>query len=400
MEFRFADCALDPVRHRLTRGGEDVHVEPQVFALLRLLVERAGELVTRDELVEQVWDGRIVSDATISARINAARAAVGDSGQSQSVIRTVTRRGLQLVVPVARAQTAEPDLHPPPPVAPKAPVVVRMTASADGTGIAWCKSGTGPPLLRAGHWLTHLERDVPSPIWGPWLARMQRGRTLVRYDTRGTGMSGNETGPMTLDTFVEDMLAVADAARLDRFSIFSASQSTAVACAFAVRYPDRVERIFSYGGWPEGSRVRDPAAGDTMTDAIHMMLKHGWGQPEGGHMRAFSSMMLPGASRDQVRAFVELQINSATADRATEVREVISRFDVKDILPEVPVPVCVVHAAQDSIHPIAQAHLLARLLPDAQLHTVDSVNHILLDTEPAFGAMMDLLDAFLAGELD
>lgn len=398
MRYSFADCVLDSERHQLTRDGQDVHVEPQVFDLIELLLQRAGDLVTRDEIIEVVWEGRIVSDATISARINAARGAVGDTGQAQKIIRTVTRKGLQLVAEVSSDKlpagtAAKPDI-----AAPR--IAVRLTASKDGSGLAWSKSGEGPPLLRAGHWLTHLERDLTTPIWRRWIERMQAGRTLVRYDTRGTGMSGKECGPMSLEAFVDDLEAVADAARLDRFSIFSASQSTAVACAFAAKFPDRVERIFSWGGWPEGSRVRDATLGDTMTDAIHEMLRHGWGKPDGGQMRVFTSLMMPGASPEQVAAFVEAQINSADADTAIDIRDAISRFDVKDLLPDVRVPVCVAHSSQDAMHPVGQAQLLARLIPNAQLHIVESVNHILLEGEPALEQVLDLMDDFLSGELD
>jgi TolB-like protein/tetratricopeptide (TPR) repeat protein len=100
MRYAFATCELDTVSHELRRGGETVRVEPQVFDLLTLLVQHPGRLVTRDELIADVWGGRIVSESTISARINAARKAVGDDGERQAVIATVPRRGIKLVVDV------------------------------------------------------------------------------------------------------------------------------------------------------------------------------------------------------------------------------------------------------------------------------------------------------------
>ena len=100
MRHRFGECELDTVRHLLLRAGEPVHVEPQVFDLLRLLAESGADLVTYDPMVERVWRGRVVSDATLASRVAAARAAVGDDGRRQAVIRTVPRLGVQLVVPV------------------------------------------------------------------------------------------------------------------------------------------------------------------------------------------------------------------------------------------------------------------------------------------------------------
>lgn len=387
----FADCQLDAARHILRREGEVVHVEPQVFALLELLVSRAGEVVTRDEVIEAVWGGRIVSEATVSARISAARAAVGDSGQAQAVIRTVTRVGLQLVAEV-KTDAAGPRLRRHEDVPPLA---ARMAHAKDGSLIAWSSGGEGPPLLRAGHWLTNLDRDRTSPIWGPWLDRLGQGRRLVRYDCRGTGLSDPDCGTLSLEAFTDDMEAVADAARLDQFDIFAASQSLAVSCAFAVRFPDRVRRIVSYGGWAQGSAMRPETGSATMTRALGTMLELGWGQPEGGYMKSFAALFMPGASPEQVAAFVELQLASATPRRAVEMRDVISRYDVTDLLAQVKVPVLVIHARHDSLHPFSQAQHLMRHLQDAQLLALESANHIAMPDDPAFEVMMDAVDAFL-----
>jgi TolB-like protein/cytochrome c-type biogenesis protein CcmH/NrfG len=109
--YSFADCRLDTGRHLLVRQGSEVHVEPQVFDLLRVLAESAGALVTREDLIERVWGGLNISDATIAARINAARRAAGDDGQRQAVIETVPRRGFRMVAEV-RAEGAAPAARP------------------------------------------------------------------------------------------------------------------------------------------------------------------------------------------------------------------------------------------------------------------------------------------------
>jgi len=112
MAYEFANCLIDPDKHLFVCDGLPVHVEPQVFDLLLVLVDRKGRLVTKDDLVETVWQGLSVSDATISARINAARKAVGDTGREQAIIKTVHGRGFQLNVEVktATALAQTPDL--------------------------------------------------------------------------------------------------------------------------------------------------------------------------------------------------------------------------------------------------------------------------------------------------
>lgn len=100
MRFLFGDCTLDPTKRELWRDGEAIHVEPQVFDLLLHLVRNRDQVISKDEMLAAVWGGRIVSESTLSNRINAARRAIGDSGEQQGLIRTVPRRGLRFVANV------------------------------------------------------------------------------------------------------------------------------------------------------------------------------------------------------------------------------------------------------------------------------------------------------------
>ena len=97
MQFIFADHTLDTDRRELCRGSEPVAVEPQVFDLLVLLIENRDRVVSKDDLIASVWGGRVVSDSTLTSRINAARKAVGDSGEEQKLIRTIARKGIRFV---------------------------------------------------------------------------------------------------------------------------------------------------------------------------------------------------------------------------------------------------------------------------------------------------------------
>ncbi|MEX0337740.1 MAG: winged helix-turn-helix domain-containing protein [Arenibacterium sp.] len=97
MYFAFADFELDAERAELRRGGEPVRIEPQVFDLLKLLVSSNNRLVTRDEIFDEIWGDRIVSDAALASRIRDARKALGDDGATQKFIQTVQRRGLRFL---------------------------------------------------------------------------------------------------------------------------------------------------------------------------------------------------------------------------------------------------------------------------------------------------------------
>jgi TolB-like protein len=100
MRFAFGDHVFDIERRELRRGGEPVVLEPQVFDLLAYLVVNRDRVVSRDDLIAGVWDGRVVSDSAITTRLNAVRRAVGDSGAAQQVIRTIHRRGVRFVADV------------------------------------------------------------------------------------------------------------------------------------------------------------------------------------------------------------------------------------------------------------------------------------------------------------
>src|SRR5580698_2818086 len=100
VRFAFGDYVLDIDRRELRRRNEPLAVEPQVFDLLVYLVQNRDRVVSRDDVIDAVWGGRIVSDSAVTTRINAVRRAVGDTGAAQAVIRTVTRKGVRFIAPV------------------------------------------------------------------------------------------------------------------------------------------------------------------------------------------------------------------------------------------------------------------------------------------------------------
>ena len=104
MQFLFEDYVLDPDRRELTRGSRAIAVGPQVFDLLLHLVQNRERVVSKDELLDAVWGGRIVSESTLTSHINAVRKAIGDSGEEQRLIRTRRPQGL----PVRRRRQAKP----------------------------------------------------------------------------------------------------------------------------------------------------------------------------------------------------------------------------------------------------------------------------------------------------
>src|ERR1700733_16296369 len=113
MQFCFAGHVLDMALRELRRGEVPVAVEPQVFDLLVHLIRNRDRVVSKDDLLNSVWGGRIVSESTLTSRLNAARKAVGDSGEAQRLIRTLARKGFRFVGEVTDVPPEESS--PPPP---------------------------------------------------------------------------------------------------------------------------------------------------------------------------------------------------------------------------------------------------------------------------------------------
>src|SRR5580765_2648731 len=107
LKYQFTDFEIDLSQQELRRLGKAVHIEPQVFDLIVHLVRNHDRIVSKDELIETIWNGRIISEAALSSRVNAARRALGDNGNDQSLIRTQHKRGFRFVGDVQVVESSE-----------------------------------------------------------------------------------------------------------------------------------------------------------------------------------------------------------------------------------------------------------------------------------------------------
>ena len=374
MLYRFANCELDTERHELRFEGELRHIEPQVFDLLALLADHPGRLISRDEIIEAVWGGRIVSESAIAARINAAR------------------RGIKLVVPV-EASPAGKAIAKARCGTPVDEQRVRFCRSRDGTSLAFASFGAGPALVRAGTWLSHLEHDWQSPLWRPFLAELGTTFRVTRYDQRGNGLSDWTARSMTLNDFVDDLEAVVDSAGLDRFVLYGVSQGAPIAVAYSVRHPERVSHLVLQGGFAQGRMVRNEREREQGL-ALQTLIRLGWGKPEGPFIQAFSSMFIPGGTPEQITSLTELQRITTSPENAARLRAAIDLFDVSGLLEKVRVPTLVFHARNDGVHPLEEGCKLAAGIPGAQLVMLESKNHVVVPHEPAYPKFFSELRRF------
>ena len=399
MIYRFGEYSLDPHSYELRLDNVVIPVEPQVFSLLLYLIENRDRVVSKDDLIEGIWGGRIVSDATLSSRISSARHAVGDTGEAQEVIRTIRSRGFRFIPEVAVSERPDHDATDASMPAPGGDgrsslpfsQKVRFCKSKDGTQIAYATIGSGPPLVRAGHWLTHLEHDWHSPVWRPFLDELGKTFQVTRYDQRGNGLSDWSIKDYLLDSFVDDLEAVVDVANLDRFALYGTSGGVPISISYVVRHPERVSHLILHGGYVKGRTLRSSQAEREQGEAILALMRHGWGKEGSPFIKAFTSMYIPDGTKEQMDSLVDLQARTISPENAVNLRSAVDKFDVTDLLTKVTVPTLVLHAHNDGVHPLDEGRKLATGIKDAEFVLLDSANHAILHQEPAWDRLFEAI---------
>jgi pimeloyl-ACP methyl ester carboxylesterase/DNA-binding SARP family transcriptional activator/class 3 adenylate cyclase/tetratricopeptide (TPR) repeat protein len=288
--------------------------------------------------------------------------------------------------------------EPAPPAAPPAAIGqdIRQCTTRDGVQLAYAVSGKGPPLVRAAHWMSHVEQDWNSPVWGHWLKGLSARHTLVRYDERGNGLSDWDVADLSFDSMVADLEDIVDAAGLRQFCLLGVSQSCAVSIAYAARHRERVTGLILYGGYAQGWRARGNEPEIRRREAMGTLIRDGWGQQDPVFRQLFTSLFIPGASQEQMDWFNELQRQTVSPHNAERFHEAFGRIDVTALLPRIAVPTLVVHARDDRVVPLEAGAALAQAIPGARMVVLDSANHILLDHEPAFRQFLDEVERFAA----
>ncbi len=165
----------------------------------------------------------------------------------------------------------------------------------------------GPPLVRAAHWLSHVEHDLESPVWRPWLLELSRHHTYIRYDQRGCGLSDRDVADLSLDAWVGDLEAVVDSLGLQRFPLFGMSQGGAVAIDYAVRHPERVSHLVLMGAYARGALRRARTAEERLeSETLINLARIGWGRDNPAFRQVFTNLFIPGGTPQQHQWWSEL----------------------------------------------------------------------------------------------
>jgi pimeloyl-ACP methyl ester carboxylesterase len=248
----------------------------------------------------------------------------------------------------------------------------------------------------AASWLTHLEYDWQSPVNQHYLSLLSRDHTLIRYDPRGSGLSDWDVADISFEAFVSDMETIIEAVGIESFPVFAMSQGASVSIAYSLRQPKRVSKLILCGGYARGRRKRGAAREIAESDALITLIEKGWGSDNPAFRQMLTSIFLPNATDKEVSYFNELQKVSTNATNAARFRRVFDDFDVTGLLDQVTVPTLVLHSRNEAAVPLQESRILASRIRGARFVALESNNHVLLETEPAWPTFVGEVKAFLA----
>jgi pimeloyl-ACP methyl ester carboxylesterase len=374
-----ANCAI--------AAAHSLRCAPKTLSVLLHLARHAGAAVGKDELMQAVWAGVVVTDDSLVKCISEIRRVLSDD--AHRIVRTEPKRGYRLMLDVPQgAARAEADFR----------QQIRFCETADGVKVAWAESGRGQPLVRAAHWMTHLDWDWRSGVFGPRIRALSSRFRFIRYDGRGYGLSGGVPG--TLDDWVTDLEAVVEAAGLQRCVVYGPSGGAAIAIRYAARHPERVSHLVLLGGFARGLLKRGQRSPPRANvDALVRLIENGWGQDNDAFRQLMTSQFWPNATVEQMRSFNHLQRVASSPAAAAELARKINDFDATEDLAQVRCPTLVLHSPRDARVPFEEGQLIASSIAGARLEPFDSPNHTPLPDEPAFGQVGQAIVDFASGPI-
>jgi pimeloyl-ACP methyl ester carboxylesterase/DNA-binding CsgD family transcriptional regulator len=278
---------------------------------------------------------------------------------------------------------------------------IRFCTTADGAKLAYAKSGNGPPLVMCSTWLTHLEHQWRSLAWKPWLEAFCGRYSVLRYDSRGCGLSDRELGEATFETWVSDLESVIDAAGFGRFSLLGTCWGGPVAIEYARRHPGRVTHLVLYGTYARGrfKRTDFPVEPDKARVLLDL-TRLGWGREGHEFAQVWATQFQPGGTLEHMRSWCEQQSEATSAENAVRLMPISWNLDVTEAAREVRTATLVLHADRDRVVPIEEGRRVAGLIAGSRFVQLDSENHMPLAGEPAWRQLVDEVRRFIGAGPD
>jgi pimeloyl-ACP methyl ester carboxylesterase/DNA-binding CsgD family transcriptional regulator len=252
--------------------------------------------------------------------------------------------------------------------------------------VAYSTVGSGPPLLCDTGWISHLRAQLELFAFSSFIERLAQRFTVIRYDKPGCGLSDRDEVDLSFDAQVTAALAVADAARADRFAMFGASQGGQIAAALAARSPDRVEALVLYGMCASGADL----APREVSDPIVSLVRANWGLG----LKMLAGIFIPDPSPDDIAALARFQRECASATVGGRLLEVYYATDIRELLPSVRARTAVLHREGDRAASFRLGQQVAAMIPGATLFPLPGSSHLFYHGD--WAAVLDTMLGFLS----
>ena len=378
--YRFGPFRLDARQGLLSSPAGEISLTPKAFDTLRVLVENAGVVLSKNDLLERVWPDTIVDENNLAQNISLVRKALAGADPSTEYVQTVPRRGYRFVnvAPAAEA-VAAPQQAPP-----------RTRYARSGrVNIAYQVVGDGPiDLVFVMGWVSHLELFWAEPSFARFLRRLATFSRLILFDKRGTGLS--DAVPVsqlpTLEERMDDVRAVMHAAGSTRAVVMGVSEGGTMSSLFAATYPEHTAGVVIIGGYARRLRAPDYPWGPTpeQREAFIEMLEREWGGPVGIEDRAPSR-----AGDPEFRTWWSTYLRmGASPGAAAALTRMNAEIDIRNVLPTIRVPTLVIHRSDDRCLRVEEGRYMAERIPGARFLELPGDDHL-----PFVGDQEAILDA-------
>jgi len=405
--YSFDAFRVDPVERLLFKEDREVPLTPKVFDTLLVLLENSSHVLTKQELMQQVWPDSFVEENNLAQNVSILRKALGEQ-----YIQTVPKRGYRFVAPVTVRQdetlvvherirsrivvehtddTDETDLrtlltHPP----------ETMYARSGEVNIAYQVVGDAPlDLVFVMGWVSHLEYCWREPSFARFLLRLASFSRLILFDKRGTGLS--DRVPInqlpTLEQRMDDVRAVMNAVGSEHAALCGVSEGGPMCSLFAATYPEKTLALVMIGTYAKRIRDADYPWGPTAEQREHFfeIMRQEWGGPIGIEERAPSQAHDP-KFREWWAAYLRTGASPAAAVALTQMN---AEIDVRNVLPSIRVPSLVIHRTDDQCLKVEEGRFVAERIPNARFVELPGNDHL-----PFVGdqdAILDEMEEFLTG---
>ena len=432
--YLFDGFRVDASERILFKENREISLTPKVFDTLLVLLENSSHVLTKKELMEQVWPDSFVEENNLAQNISILRKALGDGNEGDPYIQTVPKRGYRFVADVKTTGADEPEtmivhertrarivverddeeetrelktLTPGARVIDVSPTQVihkqleqrppeTMYARSGDVNIAYQVIGDAPlDLVFVMGWVSHMEYFWREPSFARFLLRLASFSRLILFDKRGTGLS--DRVPInqlpTLEQRMDDVRAVMDAVGSERAALCGVSEGGPMCSLFAATYPEKTLALVMIGTYAKRVRDEEYPWGPTaeQREQFFEVMRKQWGGPVGIDERAPTLAADP-QFRDWWATYLRMGASPGAAVALTQMN---AEIDVRNVLPSIRVPSLVIHRTDDQCLKVEEGRFVAERIPGAKFVEFPGVDHL-----PFVGdqdAILDEVEEFLTG---